>query len=167
MAKREKVILFIMALVGIFGTQQFLSGPASKNQAAVAGAGVAETNKFIADVASSFLGDTSKTNLYIIEHGQADWTRDPFWHTRVQPEARTEAVAPVVEKTGGTEKTWFYSGYLEMGQEKLAIISGAEYEAGDELSRGGPVVKSINPGRVVIGTPGTAEDIILPLKETR
>lgn len=166
MAKREKVILVIMSLVVVFGLYDFLFSSGAKKKPTVTVIGVAETNKFITDVANSLKEDFTETNMYIIRQAMADWDRDPFWFKERQPEPKAEVMVESI-KEAKTQESRVYSGYLEMGEQKLAIIDGAEYEPGDELGRGGPVVKSIDPRKVVLAIPGTADEVILPLKETK
>jgi len=166
MAKREKVILLIMSAVVLFGIYNFLFSSSAKKKPAVTVTGVAETNKFIADVANSLKDDFTETNMYIIRQARTEWTQDPFWHTERRPETKAEAVVESGIEAKAQESR-VYTGYLEMGEQRLAIINGAEYELGDELGRGGPVIKSIDPKQVIIAVPGTTDEIILPLKETK
>ena len=166
MAKREKVILMIMSVVVVFGIYNFLFSSSAKKKPAVTVTGVGETNKFIADVANSLKDDSTETNMYIIRQARSEWGQDPFWHTELRPETKAEVVVES-RKEVKEQESRVYTGYLEMGEQKLAIINGAEYELGDELGRGGPVIKSIDPKQVIIAVPGTADEIILPLKETR
>ena len=59
-----------------------------------------------------------------------------------------------------------YTGYLRMGDKRLAIINGMEYEAGDILEPDGFIIRSISPRRVVIAPPGAKKNtIILPMEE--
>lgn len=166
MAKREKIILAVMAVVVMFGLYDFLFSSGAKKKPLVAATGVADTNKFIADVAMSLKDDLTETNMHIIQQARTEWGKDPFWQKKPQQEAKTEVIVESQKEAKEQEKR-IYTGYLEMGTQKLAIINGAEYELGDELSRGGPIVKSIDPKKVVIAMPETAEEIILPLIETR
>ena len=156
-----------MSLVVVFGIYNFLFSSSAKKKPVVTVAGVAETNKFIADVANSLNDDFTETNMYIIRLAMSEWSQDPFWHKEPQPETKADVVIVESRKETKVQESRFYTGYLEMGQQKLAIINGAEYELGDELGRGGPVIKSIDPKQVIIALPGTADEIILPLKETR
>jgi len=168
MAKREKIILLIMSVVVLFGVYDFLFSSSAKKKTAVTVTGVAETNKFIVDVANSLKDDFTETNMYIIRQARTDWSQDPFWHKdkERQPETRAEGIVESVKEPKAQESR-VYTGYLEMGEQKLAIINGAEYELGDELGRGGPVIKSIDSRQVIIADPKTADEIILPLKETK
>ena len=167
MAKREKIILAVMAVVVMFGAYDLFFSSGAKKKPVVTATGVAETNKFIADVVVSLRDDFAETNMHIIQQARTDWGNDPFWQKKPQEEeAKTEVIVESKKEVKEEEKR-IYTGYLEMGEQKLAIINGAEYELGDELGRGGPLVKSIDPKKVIIAIPETAEEIILPLKETR
>jgi len=166
MAKREKIILLIMSLVVMFGLYDFLFSSDVKKKPAVTVTDVAATQKFIAEVAGSLKDDFTKTNMYILSRAKDEWRRDPFWQKDRRPEAKAEAKEESVREIK-VQESRVYTGYLEMGEQKLAIINGAEYELGDELGRGGPVVKNIDPKQVILAVPGTADEIILPLKETK
>ncbi|MEW6673274.1 MAG: hypothetical protein AB1427_16355 [Thermodesulfobacteriota bacterium] len=170
MAKREKIILVVMAIVVAFGLYDLLFSSGAKKKPVAMVTGVDETNKFISDVANSFKDDFTETSMYIIRQAKSEWGRDPFWKTERRPEAKADAKAEAVvesRKETKAQEVRVYTGYLEMNDQKLAIINGAEYELGDELGRGGPVIKSIDPKQVIIADPGTAEEIVLPLNETR
>jgi hypothetical protein len=168
MAKREKIILMIMSVVVLFGVYDFLFSSGAKKKPVAPVVGIAEINKFIADVANSFKDNFTETNMYIIRQARTEWSRDPFWHKDKErhPETRAERIVESVKEPKAQESR-VYTGYLEMGEQKLAIINGAEYELGDELNRGGPVIKSIDSKQVILAVPGTADEIILPLKETK
>ena len=47
-----------------------------------------------------------------------------------------------------------YTGFLQMGDTRLAIINGMEYEAGDQLEPGGFIIRRILPNHVVVAPPG-------------
>jgi hypothetical protein len=60
-----------------------------------------------------------------------------------------------------------YTGFLRMGDKRLAIINGMEYEVGEILEPGGFTIRSISPSRVVIAPPGRKKKtLILPMEET-
>ena len=155
-----------MSIVVVFGIYNFLFSSGAPKNPTFTVTGVAETNKFIADVAKSLKDDFTETNMYIIRQARSEWGQDPFWHIERRPETKAEVIVESKKEVTAQESR-VYSGYLEMGEQKLAIINGSEYELGDELGRGGPVIKSIDPKQVIIAVPGTADEMILPLKETR
>ena len=155
-----------MVVVVAFGIYNFLFSSSGGKKPVTPATTVAEANKFIADVANSLKADSTETNMYIIRQARSEWAKDPFWIAERKPETKAEAVLESRSEIQ-VQESRVYTGYLEMGEQRLAIINGAEYELGDELGRGGPVVKSIDSKQVVIAVPGTTDEIILPLKEAR
>jgi hypothetical protein len=57
-----------------------------------------------------------------------------------------------------------YSGFLEIGSKRLAIINGMEYEAGDRVNPGALSIKSILPNKVIMTS--SQGEIVLPLQES-
>ena len=57
-----------------------------------------------------------------------------------------------------------YSGFLEIGSKRLAIINGMEYEAGDRVNPGAFSVKTILPGKVIMTS--SQGEVVLPLQES-
>jgi hypothetical protein len=54
-----------------------------------------------------------------------------------------------------------------MGDKRLAIINGMEYETGDILEPDGFIIRNITPSRVVIAPAGKKKKtLILPMEET-
>ncbi|MGD9134444.1 MAG: hypothetical protein PVF78_12390, partial [Desulfobacterales bacterium] len=71
-----------------------------------------------------------------------------------------------VAKTTGPQLNVSYTGFMQMGDKKFAIIDGLEYAAGEELERGGFVVRSITPNQVVIfSTDGSKKKFVFTLEE--
>jgi hypothetical protein len=60
-----------------------------------------------------------------------------------------------------------YSGYLQLGAKRMAIINGMEYEEGEMLPASGYFIRSISPKSVVVGKIGESKSHVLPLDETR
>ncbi|MGD8881179.1 MAG: general secretion pathway protein GspB, partial [Desulfobacterales bacterium] len=59
-----------------------------------------------------------------------------------------------------------YTGFMQMGDKKLAIINGVEYAAGDRLEQGDYILQSITPSRVVIVPTGRSKKrFIFPIEE--
>ncbi len=166
MAKRERIILIVMGLVVLYGIYSlfFSSPPKGVNVKLKKSTG--EIKKFVTDMTDVLKDDFSRQQRYIIAQAKAEWPKDPFWITKVL--AKTDIVVENTRKTTASKEEFAYTGYLEMGERKLAIINGIEYEMGDQMEGEGPIVKEIDPLRVVIGPPDNNEnDIILLLDETR
>jgi len=154
-----------MVLVVIYGIYNlFLTAP-SKTGKVNQEKNSQDIHTFVTDIAKRLKDDSAVKQAYILTQARNEWGKDPF--LSLKPQAQADIPAPIVEALKIPEEKFSYTGYLKMGDRKLAIINGAEYELGDELGRGGPVIKSIDPKQVIIAVPGTADEIILPLKETR
>ena len=164
MAKREKIILSLMVLsIFLYGVYYYsavkpadtgIERPEKKEE---------KLNKFVTDIAVKLRKkDISRTDKHIIAMAESEWARDPFLQVELplksQPkQERVEASALNVN--------FIYSGYMEMGDNRLAVINGIEYVVGEELNPGGYIVNSISPARVVIGVKGTDQTIVLPVEE--
>ena len=53
-------------------------------------------------------------------------------------------------KNANEKITFNYTGYMEYGRKKVAIINGLEYGEGEKLETPGYVLKAIFPGKVII-----------------
>jgi hypothetical protein len=67
---------------------------------------------------------------------------------------------PVEERISFT-----YSGYIEMGGKRLAIINDVEYETNDELELNGYIVEKIEPLKVIISDIERQRKIIVPIEQ--
>ena len=119
-------------------------------------------NSFITKVAERTKSDLSPEQVYILQKAQADWKQDPL--IQIQPEEtrkEQEARQPFVLK-----RKISYSGFMQMGDTRLAIINGVEYETGDRLEPDGLIVRSISPNHVVIGSADRKnKTVVLPMEE--
>lgn len=121
---------------------------------------------FIRKVAAATKEGLSEKDREIIELAEKPWVRDPLVRMRKPLE--------VEKKTGRAEQetqpkgSILYTGYLEMGSMRLAIINGNEYAPGDTLEQGDYIVRSISPSQIVlVTTDGTKNMFIVPLQETQ
>ena len=150
--------MFLAVCYGIY--VWFLSSP---QQAA----GLIDDNKqealkaFIIKVAERTAGGLSKIQTATLKKAEANWKRDPLIQIEPRPLVKEEEKpSPVL-----TIKM-LYTGFLRMGDKRLAIINGMEYETGDILEPDGFIIRSISPRRVVIAPPGAKKKtIILPMEE--
>jgi hypothetical protein len=163
MTKREKIIVFLMVLSLVYGFYVFfLEGPVKRQQTNTTTSKLELINKFIIDIADEAKDGLTEIDAYIIENISAKWTKDPLLNTR-DPNPYIE----VSQKTPEILKGITYSGYLQMGSRNLAIINGTEYEAGEELEKGGFTVGKIYPNRVIIVLRGGKVKHAIPLEETQ
>ena len=119
-------------------------------------------NAFIIKVAEKTTTGLSKNQAYVLQKAEAKWKRDPL----IQIEPKTSEEEEDNRQPVLTSKI-MYTGFLRMGDKRLAIINGMEYEAGDSLEPGGFIIRSISPSRVVIAPPGkNKKTMIFPMEET-
>jgi hypothetical protein len=164
MSNREKIIVGLMVVAVIYGAYiLFFSSPstATKQTKIVSGDKELEAlNTFITKIAAKTNTGPSKSQAYILQKAQIEWKQDPF--VELQPKKVVDTgPAPVLDTRVK------YTGFLQMGDARLAIISGMEYEPGDRLEPGGFIIRRIFPNHVVVSPPGkNKKTMILPMEET-
>ena len=159
--KREIIILVIAALFILYaGYEYLIAGPASKK---------VKTSTESVNINTSSTGitkDLGKDKItdfdaYVIRRMEADWGKNPFWKKDLYKEwGNREGVA----KSGVLAKI-IYSGYVDSGKNKMAIINGLEYRVGEELELEGYVLKQITPSSVLIFNKYTGNKEEIPLQE--
>ena len=119
-------------------------------------------NSFVTKVAEQTKTGLSKEETYILQKARAEWKQDPF--IQIRPKLTRDEAAerqPLV-----VNSKILYTGFLEMGNKRLAIINGMEYEIGDILERTGLVVRKISPSHVVVAAPDNKnKTLIIPMEE--
>jgi hypothetical protein len=161
MTTREKIIVGIMLLtVGYGAVELFL--PRTQPVTPLTVQSTEGLNAFISKVADAVKAATSDASALVIQKAEASWKQDPFMVIRkaqtiaAEKSSPKEPVRPLPAMT--------YSGFLEIGSKRLAIINGMEYEAGDKLSVGGVTIKSVLPNKVIMTS--SQGEIVLPLQES-
>lgn len=152
---REKIILGVMAIAILYAAFVFLypkakGSPTVTTQKAMEQKN-AELNQFVTGLNAGLDKEWMKNvGALIFSRAERPWTQDPFLESgtyKVWLKANEAAkMAPVAPP----KITFIYSGYIELGQKKMAIINGIEYSEGDPLDIAGYVLKSVNASRAVI-----------------
>ncbi len=164
MATREKIIIGVMVLAILYGALEFLIFSPSRRLKMEADARSQDLNKFVAGLTQEMAtNNTSGINRYVMERATTQWRQNLF--SEVSWEVMTAQKAPSPDEEITEEVPFTYSGYMEMGRKKTAIISGMEYVPGDELMEGQYIVRAIHPNRVVLEKKEGKVEIILPLVE--
>ena len=175
MTKREKVILVLMTLVVIYGAYALFFSAPPKSTLKGAGSTTSEINKLMTELSVGLAkkGPTAR-DKYVIEKAESTWVKDPFFEKRITL-AKEKEKAPDKEPEEIKEQekevevlpevTFTYSGYLQMGDRKIAIVDGMEYKTGEEIGGGAFVIKEIYPNKIVVGRKGKEEEVSVPLVE--
>ena len=162
--KREIIILIIAALFVLYaGYEYLIAGPASKKVKTIASADSVKVDTF----ASGIIKDLAKDNIadldaYVIRRMETDWGKNPFWKKDLYKAwVNREGLA----RGGGILSKIIYSGYVDSGKNKMAVINGFEYRIGEELEIEGYVLKQITPSKVLILNKNTGNKEEIPLQE--
>ena len=162
MSKREKILVGLSLVAVIYGIYiWFLSSP-QQATTAFGDNDQKALKAFILKVAEKTSKRLSKSQAYVLRKAETQWKQDPL--IQIEPKA-PEEVEDRQEPVLTSEAN--YTGFLRMGDKRLAIINGMEYEAGDILEPDGFIIRSISPSRVVVAPPGKKKKtLILPMEET-
>jgi hypothetical protein len=161
-SKREKVIVILMIVAIAYGIYDFfLASPSKPIETFDAAMELEELDKLRSHVTGELAKEKiSGTEDYVITQAERDWQKDPFLQMKVpqvKPSIKAEAMRVAVD--------FKYSGFVELGAKRTAVINGMEYQTGDELDPGGYMLREISPKRVVIEVRGKGQKIIVPLAE--
>jgi hypothetical protein len=163
MTNREKIIVGVMVLTVGYGAIEMLL-PRSKSGGGLTAVAAEGVNAFIAKVADTIKSASSESSALIVQKAEAAWKQDPFLEIRKPQATRPEATQ--AKDNSRLPGNLVYSGFIEIGAKRMAIINGMEYEAGDTVNPGGFTVKSVLPTKVLMGSPQRdGAPIELPLKD--
>ena len=97
-----------------------------------------------------------------IGRAESDWLRDPF-----MPQKMYHALSAPLKPVAGVVKAivFNYTGYVEAGKNKMAIINGYEYRPGEALLEEGYVLKSISSKKVSILNKADGKNFDIALQE--
>ena len=170
LGKREMIILGVMAIAILYAAFEFLY-PKAKSSPTVATQKVmekktAELNQFVAGLNAGLDKEWMKNvGALIFSRAERSWTQDPFLDSgsyKAWLKAREAAkVAPVPPP----KINFVFSGYIELGQKRMAIINGIEYREGAALEIEGYVLKSVNAAWAVIENRKTGVTENVPLQD--
>ena len=109
-------------------------------------------NIFIAKIAEASKAGLSEKDKFIISRAEAAWKQDPMTTVELTnvPEDEIKRQKKQAIQTASVQLNISYTGFMQMGDKKFAIINGLEYTTGDELEQGGFKVRGITPRQVVI-----------------
>jgi hypothetical protein len=164
---RQIIILGVAVIAVLYGGYDFFFTKSKKAAVIDTGKKIEELNTFITEMTVALGKDTpSPVDAHIVRRAEAGWTRDPFYNRKTE---KAWAVAKEQTQAGGTAAApkgpFSYTGYVDAGKKKIAVINGHEYGAGDALDVEGYILRAINPARVTIYNRETRRTIDIPLQE--
>ena len=165
---REKVLLGVVVLTCIGVGISLVFPSESKSSAVQAPSPYAKLSEFTTGLAVKMAqSKLSATDLATIEKAATPWEKDPFINLRAEvgPAVDTGAQSKAVPEELSSDKL-SYSGYLIMGNRKLALVNGMEYEVGEHLKDNLQLaVEEISVHQVVLRRKDTGITMVLPLED--
>ncbi len=159
--KREIVILVIAGLFLLYGAYVYLVPGLGKKETAKSPAS-AQGGNFIGTVAEEFnRTKLSELDEHVVKSSAQDWGKTPFLNRDLYRAWAVRAGTPA----GQEGAKIIYSGYVDSGKNKMAILNGLEYRVGEQLEIEGYMLKQISPSRVVIYNTNTGNSLEVPLQE--
>lgn len=161
MGKREKILLALMIVSIAYGGFELFypSGRTGEESTSMVDLQTAEhmgqqVNKEVK------AAELTEQQRYVLE-AAAENRQGDFVQAlpRLDP-AERENVLPDT-----TQKGFEYTGYLEAGERRIAIINGMEYEVGETLIPDGGVLLRITPDSVVIEARQNNGSVVVPYSE--
>ena len=154
--------MFLAVAYGVYAV--FFSAP-SKTTVVDKSAKLKELNQLVTTVSVSLTQESlSKADIYILKRAEAPWRDDLFsekYETKPVDVNEEKGVAePTPQKSAFT-----YSGFMEIGRQRIAIINGMQYQTGDELKPDGYIVRGIYPKKVILERKGEKKKISVPISE--
>ncbi len=158
MTKREKALVWIMGAAVVVGAGMFALGGKDKaagptNPAKAVQAALADAQSLVKAVREAGVGGIDS---HVVAMALKPWEPGLFYDQALefQVESSREGALPA------------YTGFVEVGALRLAIIDGYEYREGDELETGGYLVEEIRPDQVTLkGLDKDSKAVRLPYQD--
>lgn len=159
MNKREKIILIITGIVAVVGAYSVFFDGSKKPKTAGKVIQIDDLQTFVNQMTEKLgTDDLTDKDSYIIDKATSPWNYDPFSVVDMPNDASVRA-------SGENTYSFTYTGYIQIGNDLLAVINGLEYNVGEELGQPGCVVHSISPKQVIVKV-GNRKMLALPLEDT-
>ncbi len=167
MSKREKIIVGFMVAAILYGGYNFLFSGSAGGKKRIPGKPQVAVSEFVTDLIKRIRSaDTTAADTEILEKSSARWQKDPFQViTKAEDPGVENEKKPDIIADENLSRDFLYSGYMEMGKRKLAIINGMEYQEGDRIDSSGAALKKILPGEVRIYVDAKKSVIVVPIDD--
>ena len=167
MEKREKVLIALMIVAIGIGAFELFVRPSFRTPIPPPTVHVDEAVNLSTTISQSMAKmDLGPEENHILQTAATQWANNPFY---AWPAPRDNGVmADRTEPSLDLEQiraATVYSGYLEMGRTRIAVINGLEYQAGEMLPDGKYVVLNISPLNVTLQAERSKQEIIIPYQD--
>jgi hypothetical protein len=161
--KRQIIIVVLMALFILYGVYEYLiAAPARKSVINTKNDAV-EINSFVTGLTNELIKDSATgVDLYIISRAESEWKNNPFMEKSSYREYSSKEGAASGKSSA---VKIIYSGFVDAGKKKMAVINGVEYGLGEQLELEGYVLKNITSSKVVLYNKNTGSEVSVPIQE--
>ena len=167
MSRREKIIVAVMAATVLLVGYLYVGPLTTGSPQGVVKPSDGPALDFAQNVTQKLKADITLTkDLFTIRSAERKWEKDPFLKNDTllsDTQQRIDPGTPTV--VAGTQPDLVYTGFLEVGTQRLAIINGVEYASGEAIDGKGHYVRRIHPNQVEIGTQHASGVLILKLTD--
>jgi len=138
-SKRERILLGVMG-AAILASAVYLLWPSAAPPSPEMTPQKLEESRKAAEAQLQALERVKLSNreMHAVTNSQEPWPRDPL------------APRPPDPETAVDKDKFHYTGFVRIGDRKLAVINGREYQVGEQLETGGFEVVEITPSEVVL-----------------
>lgn len=162
MFKREQLMVIAAVAAVVIGGVYHFAGALKKNSALYDPRRAVEIQSFIGEETAKNIREMpSASDLYIVRHAGTRWVRNPFSYTVENVSKKKSHVRTIASQKPG----FVYTGYMDTGKRKVAIIDGIEYLVGDPMEKKDFFVKSITSSRVLVKNRKDKSEYKIPLSE--
>ena len=163
---RQIVILAVMLLAALYAGYDFLSKGRKGATAVDTGKKVEELGVLVKDITTILTKDApSPAAAHMIKQAETPWPRDPFYEKIEAREVSVTREMAQASALAAVKGKILYTGYLDTGRKKIAIINGNEYISGNAIDVEGYVLKSIDPTRITLYNKAANLTIEIPLQD--
>jgi hypothetical protein len=161
--KREIVILAVAVIsVVLYIAYAFFFSDGQKGAKVEAGKEPVKTEKIISRLTDELnRSKLSDFDNYIIRKANIHWSQNPF----LKRDLYRAWLAKDSKGEGVNAVKIIYSGYVDTGKQKLAVLNGIEYRIGEELKEEGYVLKNISSSKVIIFDKRAGNNLEITIQE--
>ena len=147
MKTSEKILVTLAVISVLAGGIFYLVDSSGKNEESAAVEITGDPTSLETDVAAAqAVVKTSEPGAlasYIVAHSTVSYAADPFYYREEAPKLDAEEVEEAAQEEAGPSIILVYSGFMEIGGRRMAIINDQEYEVGDDVAQSGFLLKTI------------------------
>lgn len=171
MSRREKIIIGCMIAALLYGAYSLIFDSGSGKSLSKVKASTQEQplQQYVIQVIGQLKkADANAADNDLLNQASGAVKKNPFYREVASAEDADAASEKENRAAKATRAAvgFSYTGYVEMGKNRLAIINGREFAEGDLLNTEGMYLKKISPSAVVIGTQGLPDTTTIEILET-